>query len=104
MAPEKKLEGKTINHQRCCSHREGQGTTRAGGQRKPHHRAGELSPGHGGSSMLNSGSTLTPETMGAAEVSRAGEGRLIAVGIRGGQRHYGGGRQSRLPGPQCPGL
>ena len=52
--------------------------------------------------MLNSGSTLTPETMGSAEVSRAGEGRLTAVGIRGGQQHYGGGRQSQTPRPPVP--
>lgn len=52
--------------------------------------------------MLNSGSTLIPETMGAAEVSRAGEGRLTAVGIRGSRQHHGGGRQSRTPRRPVP--
>lgn len=58
--------------------------------------------------MLNSGSALTPEAMGAAEVSRAGEGHLTTVGgqrrrqPQAGHTHHRGGRQSRAPRPPVP--
>ena len=61
--------------------------------------------------MLNSGSALTPEAMGAAEVSRVGEGHLTTVGgseaadsLRQATHTTEEADRAGLPGHQRPGL